>query len=207
MEVFMKKTITMLLLLSSLHSTHASYDIDAIFNEMERQFQESAHQLHQFFDTNKSSINKGLTKTRDVADKIQTRLSSYNHKSLTVNMYEDAEKKEYHIETPVPGFKKGEVTATLEEGNNQVKLTITAASKNEEKQSKTKSKNGTEAKEVRSSFAQSTLVRSFILPSSVDTSSYKATHKNGVFSLVFPLKKEAVKKTIEIKIDKEKEEK
>lgn len=205
MEDFMKKIVSTLLLLSNISLTFCYYDIDALFNEMEKEFHKNAERLNHFIILNKDDLNKGIKQTKEVADKIQSRIASYKNHSLLVKIKEDPEKKEYIIEAPAPGFRKGEVSATLEEINNQVKLTITAETKNEKKEEVTKSENGSKESEIRSSFASSSLVRSLMLPSTIDINNYKVSHEDGVFKLIFAIKPESICKKIEITLDEKTE--
>lgn len=98
-------------------------------------------------------------------------------------------KEDYKIEVAAPGLSKGDFKINLE---NKV-LTISS-----EKEVKNESK---DENVLRREFSYTSFSRSFTLPESVNGDKIKATHNDGILSIVIPKKEEAmVKPAKEIKI-------
>lgn len=92
------------------------------------------------------------------------------------------EKDSYRIEVAAPGLDKKDFKIDLH--NNM--LTI-SSEKKEEKKDK-------DEDYVRREFNYSSFRRSFTIPESVDEDKIKATHKEGILTVVIPKKEEAIEK-------------
>lgn len=98
-------------------------------------------------------------------------------------------KNDYRIEVAAPGLKKEDFKISLD--NNVLGISSEKEYKNE-----TKDENV-----LRREFSYSSFSRSFTLPDSVNGDNIKATHKDGILSIVVPKKDEAkVKPVRDIKI-------
>lgn len=106
--------------------------------------------------------------------------SSKNRSIPEVNVLEN--KDEFRIEVAAPGLAKNDFKIDL---NNNV-LTISS-----EKEVKNEDEN---EKYIRREFSYSSFQRSFSLPETVDSEKIKATHKDGILSIVIPKRDEAKEK-------------
>lgn len=98
-------------------------------------------------------------------------------------------KEDYKIEVAAPGLRKEDFKISLE--NNVLSISSEKEVKNE-----TKDENV-----LRREFSYSSFSRSFTLPESVNGDKIKATHNDGILSIVIPRKDEAKVKPIrDIKI-------
>ena len=98
-------------------------------------------------------------------------------------------KEDYKIEVAAPGFRKEDFKISLE--NN-----VLSISSEKEVENETKDENV-----LRREFSNSSFIRSFTLPESVNGNKIKATHNDGILSIVVPKKDEAKVKPIrDIKI-------
>ena len=98
-------------------------------------------------------------------------------------------KNDYRIEVAAPGLKKEDFKISLD--NNVLSISSEKEYKNE-----TKDENV-----LRREFSYSSFSRSFTLPDSVNGDKIKATHDDGILSVVVPKKDEAkVKPVRDIKI-------
>ncbi len=171
--------------------------VQSFFDEIEKHFNESVARLHKVFSENADTITENIEanigKTKDV---VRSELSRNLNFSLDLKTYEKDEK--YIIEANVAGFKKGEVSAEIDENRDGTSI---LAIKAETKESKEESKSSKSSSVSRSSFSHKSLKKIVRLPRTVDTSSYEASHEDGVFTLAFKLKKEAPSKKIQIIID------
>ncbi len=98
-------------------------------------------------------------------------------------------KDDYRIEVAAPGLKKEDFKISLD--NNVLNISSEKEFKNE-----TRDENV-----LRREFSYSSFSRSFSLPESVNGDKIKATHNDGILSIVVPKKEEAkVKPVRDIKI-------
>lgn len=98
-------------------------------------------------------------------------------------------KEDYKIEVAAPGLSKGDFKINLE--NNVLTISSEKEVKNESKDENV----------LRREFSYTSFSRSFTLPESVNGDKIKATHNDGILSIVIPKKEEAmVKPAKEIKI-------
>jgi HSP20 family protein len=103
-----------------------------------------------------------------------------------VNITEN--KSNYKIDVAAPGLDKNDFKVNLD-GNL---LTVSS-----EKEVKNETK---EEDYLRREFSYSSFSRCFNLPETADANNIKASHKDGVLSLVIPKKKESAKTVKEIKV-------
>jgi len=94
-----------------------------------------------------------------------------------VNIYENNEK--FEIEIAAPGLEKEDFKIDLK--NDYLMVSSEKKAKKEETE---------KGKVVRSEFRYSSFQRSFAMPTEVEISSIKATHKNGVLTIELPKKVE-----------------
>jgi HSP20 family molecular chaperone IbpA len=171
--------------------------VQSFFDEIEKHFNESVARLHQVFsenaDTITENIHDNIGKTKAI---MKSELSRNLNFSLDLKTYEKDEK--YIIEANVAGFKKGEVSAEIDENRDGISI---LAIKAETKESKEEHKSDKKSSSSRSSFSHKSLKKIVRLPRTVDISSYDASHEDGVFTIIFKLKKEAPSKKIQITID------
>ena len=95
-----------------------------------------------------------------------------------VNIKEN--EKSYEIEIAAPGLNKEDISIKLE---NDV---LTISSEKEKKEEKT------EETYTRREFSFNSFSRSFTIPEIVDVEKIKATHKNGILSVMLPKQDEKV---------------
>jgi HSP20 family protein len=108
------------------------------------------------------------------------------HTVPAVNITEN--KSNFKIDVAAPGLDKNDFKINLD-GNM---LTVSS-----EKEHKNETK---EEDYLRREFSYTSFSRCFSLPETADASNIKASHKDGVLSLVIPKKKETTKTVKEIKV-------
>ena len=121
--------------------------------------------------------------TRDFGIDLEPR--TYQTPPVNITEKEDA----FHLELVAPGKEKKDFDVELEEDT----LTISTTSKNEIVEDDTQF--------TRREFDYVSFTRSFRIPETIDTKNIKANYTNGLLSIVFPKRKEAIpepKKHIEI---------
>jgi HSP20 family protein len=121
-------------------------------------------------------------------DLFSNRLTGRGTSLPAVNICED--EKNYMVDVVAPGFKKSDFKINMEDDL----LTISAESKNENKES-------TGKEYSRREYSYSSFTRSFHLPEDVKTDSINAKYEDGVLKIMIPKSEQKPKSSKQINVE------